>query len=131
MIQVAKLNQQYQNLILQIKQDADKFADQQMQTVYKNQKSNLDEMHKYLGLLYVKYAVDGLLKVTSYQKNNILSGLNSRLTAMAKDMGNTEANKVTDILKKNYTDTYYKNAYAMDSGLNVNIKFIVNYFHNT
>ena len=94
-----------------------------MQTVYKNQKSNLDEMHKYLGLLYVKYAVDGLLKVTSYQKNNILSGLNSRLTAMAKDMGSTEINQVTDILKKNFADTYYKNAYVMDSGLNINLKF--------
>jgi len=122
-IQVAKLNQQYQSLILQIKQDADKFADQQMQTVYKNQKDNLDEIHKYLGLLFIAYAVDGLLKVTPYQKSNILSDLNSKLTSMAKDMGNTEANKVTDILKKNYTDTYYKNAYAMDSGLNVNLKF--------
>ena len=122
-IQVVKINSQYQKMITQIKIDADDFADEQMQTVYKNQKDHLTELHKYLGLLYVKYAVDGLLKVTSYQKNNILSGLNSRLTAMAKDMGNTEANKVTDILKKNYTDTYYKNAYAMDSGLNVNLKF--------
>lgn len=120
---MVKLNQQYQSLILQIKQDADKFADQQMQTVYKNQKNNLDEIHKYLGLLYVKYAVDGLLKVTPYQRNNILSDLNSKLKDMAKDMGNTEINQVTDILKKNYSDTYYKNAYVMDSGMNVNLKF--------
>ena len=120
---MAKLNQQYQSLILQIKQDADKFADQQMQTVYKNQKDNLDEIHKYIGMLYIKNAVDGLLKVTPYQKNNILSDLNSKLKDMAKDMGNTEINQVTDILKKNYSDTYYKNAYVMDSGINVNLKF--------
>ena len=99
MIQVAKLNQQYQSLILQIKQDADNFAD------------------------YITYAADGLLKVTPSQKSNILSGLNNKLTAMAKDMGSTEVNQVTDILKKNYTDTYYKNAYIMDSGLNINLKF--------
>lgn len=123
MIQVAKLNQQYQSLILQIKQDADNFADQQMQTVYKNQKDHLTELHKYLGLLYITYAADGLLKVTPSQKSNILSGLNNKLTAMAKDMGSTEVNQVTDILKKNYTDTYYKNAYIMDSGLNINLKF--------
>jgi SPP1 gp7 family putative phage head morphogenesis protein len=120
---VAKLNQQYQSLILQIKQDADNFADQQMQTVYKNQKDHLTELHKYLGLLYITYAADGLLKVTPSQKSNILSGLNNKLTAMAKDMGSTEVNQVTDILKKNYTDTYYKNAYIMDSGLNINLKF--------
>ena len=120
---MAKINLQYQSLILQIKQDADKFADQQMQTVYKNQKDNLDEIHKYIGMLYIKNAVDGLLKVTPYQKNNILSDLNSKLKDMAKDMGNTEINQVTDILKKNYSDTYYKNAYVMDSGINVNLKF--------
>lgn len=120
---MATLNQQYQNLILQIKQDADSFADQQMQTVYKNQKDHLTELHKYLGLLFVTYAVDGLLKVTPYQKNNILSGLNNKLTAMAKDMGNVETSQVSDILKKNYQDTYYKNAYVMDSGLNINLKF--------
>ena len=122
-IQVVKINSQYQKMITQIKIDADDFADEQMQTVYKNQKDHLTELHKYLGLLFIAYAVDGLLKVTPYQKSNILSDLNSKLTSMAKDMGNTEANKVTDILKKNYTDTYYKNAYAMDSGLNVNLKF--------
>ena len=113
---MAKINQQYQKMITQIKIDADEFADQQMQTVYRNQKDNLDEIHKYLGLLYVKYAVDGLLKVTLYQKNNILSDLNSKLK-------NTEVTQVTDILKKNYADTYYKNAYVMDSGLNINLKF--------
>ncbi len=120
---MAKINQKYQKMITQIKIDADKFANQQMQTVYKNQKDHLDEIHKFLGLLYVKYAADGLLKVTSFQKSNILSGLNNKLTAMAKDMGNVETSQVTDILKKNYQDTYYKNAYVMDSGINVNLKF--------
>jgi SPP1 gp7 family putative phage head morphogenesis protein len=118
-----KINPEYQKMITQIKIDADDFADQQMNSVYKNQKDHLDETHKYLGLLYITYAVDGLLKVTPYQKKNILSGLNSKLKDAAKDMGNVEVNQVTDILKKNYTDTYYKNAYVMDSGLNINLKF--------
>lgn len=120
---MAKINPQYKKMIEQIKIDADDYADEQMQTVYKNQKDNLDEIHKYLGLLFITYAADGLLKVTPYQKNNILSDLNSKLTDMAKDMGNTEINQVTDILKKNYSDTYYKNAYVMDRGLNIDLKF--------
>lgn len=120
---MAKINQQYQKMIEQIKIDADDFADKQMNSVYKNQKDHLDETHKYLGLLYITYAVGGLLKVTPYQKSNILSDLNSKLKDMTKDMGDTEVNQVTDILKKNYTDTYYKNAYVIDSGINVNLKF--------
>lgn len=120
---MAKLDPQYQKMITQIKIDADKFADEQMQTVYRNQKDHLDEIHKYLGLLFVTYAVDGILKVTQSQRSNILASLNSKLVDMAKDMGNIEINQATDILKKNYSDTYYKNAYVMDSGLNINLKF--------
>jgi SPP1 gp7 family putative phage head morphogenesis protein len=120
---MAKVNPQYQNMILQIKQDADDYADSQMKPVYKNQKDHLTELHKYLGILFVAYAVDGLLKVTSYQRGNILNELNFKLKSMAKDMNDTEANQVTNILKQNYTDVYYKNAYAMDLGLNINLKF--------
>lgn len=110
-------------MIEQIKIDADKFADQQMQTVYKNQKDHLTELHKYLGLLFVTYAADGLLKVTPFQKNNIMADLKTKLAGMAKDMSSTEINQVMDILEKNYTDTYYENAYVMDSGIDVNLKF--------
>lgn len=120
---MAKLDPQYQKMITQIKIDADKFADEQMQTVYKNQKDHLDEIHKYLGLLFVTYAADGILKINPSQRSNILANLNFKLTAMAKDMGNIEITQATDILKKNYSDTYYKNAYVMDSGLSINLKF--------
>lgn len=120
---MAEINKQYQKIILQIKQDADTFADQKMQTVYKNQKDHLTEIHKYLGLLFIAYAVGGLLKVTPFQRNSILADLNSKLTTMTKDMGNAEINQVRDILKKNYADTYYKNAYAIDYGININLKF--------
>jgi SPP1 gp7 family putative phage head morphogenesis protein len=110
-------------MITQIKIDADNYADEQMQTVYKNQKGHLTELHKYLGLLFVTYAVDGLLKVAPSQRANILVNLNSKLTDMAKDMGNVEINQVMDILKKNYSNVYYKNAFVLDSGLNIRLKF--------
>jgi SPP1 gp7 family putative phage head morphogenesis protein len=122
---MTNIDPQYQKMIEQIKIDADNFADEQMQTVYKNQKEHLNEMHKYLGLLYVSYAADGLLKLTPYQKNKVINELNSKLKDMAQNMGNEEISKVKSILKKNYMDTYYKNAYVMDYGIKTNLKFDV------
>lgn len=121
---MTKVNPEYQKAIEQIKIDADNYADQQMQTTYKNQKDHLDELHKFIGLMYIKYAVDGLLnKLTSQQRKSITGNIDSKLRAMAKDMGQTQVNNVTNILKHNYSDTYYKNAYVMDSGLKIDLKF--------
>lgn len=121
---MAEVNPEYRKAIEQIKIDADNYADEQMQTTYKNQKDHLDELHKFIGLMYIKYAVDGLLnKLTPQQRRNITGNVDSTLKSMAKDMGQTQVNNVTSILKHNYSDTYYKNAYVMDSGLKVNLKF--------
>lgn len=121
---MAKVNPQYRAAIEQIKIDADNYADQQMQTTYKNQKDHLTELHKFIGLLYIKYAVEGLLsKLTLQQKKAIAGSVDNTLKAMAKDMGQTQVDNITAILKHNYSDTYYKNAYVMDSGLKVNLKF--------
>ena len=76
-----KIDPQYQKLILQIKKDGEKYADQQMNTVYAAQRQNRDELHKYLGLLYVHNAVGGLLNVTPAQKNTILSEVNNQIIA--------------------------------------------------
>lgn len=121
---MAKVNPQYQAAIEQIKIDADNYADEQMQTTYKNQKDHLTELHKFIGLLYIKYAVEGLLnKLTPQQRKAITGDVDSTLKAMAKDMGQTQVDNITSVLKHNYSDTYYKNAYVMDSGLKVNLKF--------
>lgn len=119
-----KLNPKYQKQIEQIKIDADNYADEQMQTVYKNQNEHLDELHKFIGVMYIKYAVDGLLKgLSNTQRKTITGDINSKLKAIGKDMGQTQVDKVTNILKRNYSDTYYKNAYTMDKGINVDLKF--------
>ncbi|MFL0251401.1 minor capsid protein [Clostridium neuense] len=121
---MAKVNPEYRAAIEQIKIDADNYADQQMQTTYKNQKDHLTELHKFIGLMYIKYAVEGLLnKLTLQQRKSIIGDVDSTLKAMAKDMGQTQVDNVTNILKHNYSDTYYKNAYVMDSGLKVDLKF--------
>lgn len=120
---MAKINPEYQKQIEEIKIDADNYADEQMQTTYKNQKDHLDEIHALIGMIYIKYAVDGLLNITQAQKNSILKNIDIKITKASKDMGQTQVNNVTNILKHNYTNTYYQNAYVMDSGIKVDLKF--------
>lgn len=121
---MAKVNPDYRKMVEQIKIDADNYADQQMQTTYKNQKDHLTELHKFIGLMYIKYATDGLLsKLTPQQRKAITGDVDSTLKSVAKDMGQTQVNNLTNILKRNYSDTYYKNAYVMDSGVKVDLKF--------
>lgn len=118
-----KIDPEYQKLLLQIKQDGEKYADRQMQTVYGVQKDNLTELHKYLGLLYVKNAVDGLLNVTPTQKKAVLFDVDQQIISAQKGIGSAEVQAVSEILKHNYGDMYYKTAYVMDSGLKAGIKF--------
>ena len=120
-----KVPEEYRSAIEQINADGEDFANQQMQTVDKNQKYHLDELHTFLGLLYIKYAIDGLLTLSKAVKVSVMAEINSKLKAMGKDLGETEVNKVTEILKKSYSDVYYKNAFVMDKSFDVNLKFNV------
>lgn len=120
---MAKVDPQYRRAIEQIRLDSEKYADEQMKDVYSDQKDRLKDLHSFIGLLYIKYSVDGLLKLNRAQKASITSVLDSRLKTMGKNLGQKEVSKVKSILDKTYKDTYYKNAYVLDSGMNVDIKF--------
>lgn len=118
-----KLNPQYQKKIEQIKLDAEDYTDEEMQPVYTQQKQSLDALHAMIGLLFIKYAVDGLLKVNPSQKASITNQFDIKLKSMGKNLGTSEVKTVTDILSQVYKDTYNKTAYTMDSGLKVDLKF--------
>lgn len=118
-----EINPEYRKAIEKINADGEEFANQQMQTVYKNQKEHLDELHTFLGLLYIKYAVDGLLNLSTIVKASVMTQIDSKLKAIGKDLGQTEVDKVTDILSRSYSDVYYKNAFVMDKSFGVNLKF--------
>lgn len=111
---MAQINKQYKDTIEQIRLDSEDYADEQMRDVYNLQNDKLDAVHSMIGLLYIKYAVDGLLNLTGKQKNEVLKDVNTKLTAISKDLGNVEVSKVSDILSKIYKDTYYKNAYVYE-----------------
>lgn len=118
-----KINPWYRKMIEQIRLDSEKYADEQMKDVYSDQKDKLDDLHSFIGLLYIKYSVDGLLKLNGSQKASVIGEIDSKLKAIGKELGEKEVNKVRSILDKTYKDTYYKNAYVLDSGMKINLKF--------
>jgi SPP1 gp7 family putative phage head morphogenesis protein len=111
------LNPMYQKMIEQIKLDAEKYADEQMKSVYSNQKANLEELHQYLGMLYIKNAENGLLNVTPQQKKVLLADIDKKLKDMGKNLGQQEVDQVINILADTYPMVYYHNAYILDSGM--------------
>jgi SPP1 gp7 family putative phage head morphogenesis protein len=115
------MNKKYRKMIEQIKLDAEAYSDEEMKSVYKAQKKELDAINSVVGTLFIKYAVDGLLKMNSQDKSN--TGIKEILKNIGKTLGEAEVKTVTDILGKAYADTYYKNAFIMDSGFKIDLKF--------
>lgn len=116
-----KVDPTYQKMVEQIKIDEDDFADEEMKPVYAEQKKSLDDLHGIVGMMFIKYAVDGLLKMNAQQKASV--GVDETLKNIGKNLGDVEVSKVTDILGKTYSETYYKNAFVMDSGIKTDLKF--------
>lgn len=115
------MNKKYRKMIEQIKLDAEAYTEEEMEPVYKAQKAELDALEVLLGALFIKYSIDGFLKMTSKQKAD--AGIKSVLKNMGKKLGNVEVDKTTSILSNVFKETYYKNAFVMQSGLDVEIKF--------
>lgn len=114
------MNKEYQKQIEQIKLDGENYSDEQMNPIYKEQKKELDALHAIVGALFIRYAIDGLLKMNTSQK--VSTGIKDTLKTMGKKLGDSEVKKVTDILSTVYKDTYYKNLYTLESGMTINIK---------
>ena len=115
------MDKKYRKLIEQAKLDAEAFADEEMKPLYKEQKKSLTALESMIGALFIKYAVDGLLKMNTQQRTD--TGIKETLKNVGKTLGGAEVKTVTDILGKAYADTYYKNAFIMDSGIKIDLKF--------
>jgi len=112
------MDKTYRKLIEDIKVQEEKLADKGMLPIYAEQKVALDKLHSLLGKLYIEHGINGLLKININDTN-----IKAILKTMGKELGTSEVAKVTSILSTVYSDTYYKNAFTMNSGLKVALKF--------
>lgn len=113
MVVVYLISKKYRKKVEQIKVDENNYSDNQMKEVYAKQKSKLDELHMFVGLMFIKYATDGYLKISNTVKNNLISQVDNKLSEIGKDLGSTEVKKVSSILGNVFSNTYSKNAEAM------------------
>lgn len=117
------INDQYRKMIEQIRIDGEKYADEQMKDVYLKQKDMLDELHAFIGLLYIRYSINGLLNLNKAEKASVMAEIDSKLKNIGEKLGQAEVEKVKNILEETYKDTYYKDAFVMDSGMKINLRF--------
>jgi SPP1 gp7 family putative phage head morphogenesis protein len=81
-----------------------------MKPVYKKQKDVLNKMQIIIGLLYMKYAVEGIINLNRIQRIMLINDTTRKIIPLIKELGDSEVSEVTDILGNAYQDVYYKNA---------------------
>ena len=108
------MNKDYKAQVESIATDGHKNADKSMISVYKAQKAELDNIHNFIGMLFIKYSKDGLLNLNSTQKASIMSQVKFKLTETGKSLSNSEITSVTDILTDTFKETYNKNAFILN-----------------
>ena len=118
---VLQINKQYRELIEKIKTDSEKYTDAEMKSIYKEQNASLKTLEALLGAMFIKYGVNGLLRMTSKQKGSM--GFKQMLKSIGKTLGTSEVSKVADIMSNVFKDTYYKSAFTMEMGMPINLKF--------
>lgn len=117
------MNEEYRKKIEQVKIDGEEFADSAMKSVYLKQKAALDELHSVIGKAYIDHAKDGALVLTTTQQQQLMANMKTKLKAMGAELGESEVAKVTALLGKVFSATYYKNAFVLESGMKANLKF--------
>ena len=117
------MNEEYRKKIEQIKVDGEEYADSAMKGVYLEQKAALDELHNFIGKVYIDHAKDGVLVLSTTRQQQLTASMKAKLKTMGLELGNSEVEKVTALLGEIFSATYYKNAFVLESGMKANLKF--------
>lgn len=88
-------------------------------------KKALNDIRGQMGIIYSKYSTDGKLNVSTMQRYSILAIMEQKLKSMGKNLGNTDVDNTTKILKDIYKESYYRTAYTIDKGVKTAIDFTI------
>ncbi|MBU3098737.1 MULTISPECIES: minor capsid protein [Clostridium] len=129
MVKKKKVDTNYQKQVEQIVQEGYDYSDEEMKSVYSEQKKSLDDIEVIIGAMFIKYSIDGLLKMTAKEKASV--GIDKTLKTMGKNLGNSEVEKVTSILSSIYEETYHKNGFILKQNFKIIKKEYVDNAVNT
>lgn len=107
--------------ILQVRLLMEKEANKGNMKLYKQYKDYLDELKAMAGELYIEYGDDDILHMTQFEKNRAMKKVENNLIELHKKLTPFEVGLVYAILSKSYKDTYYRTAYTIDKGLDINV----------
>lgn len=111
----------YELAQLQIKEDGENLADEEMTEVYKKHEQEENNINKFISSLFIGYAAQGIISnLRKSEKRKINNNIEDKLITIGDKLGKHEVNKVTDILKDGYNSTYYKNEFLIYGGFKIN-----------
>ena len=123
MMALQQNNEILRRMQLQIKVDGEEEAEQEMRTVYKEQKKALNEVSKFISALFAAYTINGLVSLKKSEKNKVIKDSEKTLIDLGKKLGNHEIKTIGEILKNQYKNSYYTNAFVFElGGLKPNFK---------
>ncbi|HBV88307.1 MAG TPA: hypothetical protein DEF42_17080 [Desulfosporosinus sp.] len=115
---------EYQSKIEDIKVEGENLSEKGMKPVYSKQKASLDEIQAIIGKMFVDYDTEnGFLKLTREQQNRLTNDMKEKLKEMGIVLAQSEVSTVASILGTVYATTYYMNAWVLDEGIDVALKF--------
>jgi len=118
-----KINQVYQKQIEQIKVDGEQIALDKLKELYKKQKVTREDYIKEVAYFYAKNSKDNKISLDTYSQMSILNKMKDNFKDYRQTLNDAEIGILTETLFTVYKDTYYKNAFILDSGLKVDLQF--------
>lgn len=108
--------------MLKIVEDSQKKATNASKEVLAVYKRNLDDIRQQIADIYLKYTVDGELKISQTQRLKELSSLSKQLSDQIKELRPIETEAVTKSVSAAAEDTYYSTLYTLDKGIKSGVK---------
>ncbi|NMA23587.1 MAG: phage head morphogenesis protein, partial [Spirochaetales bacterium] len=112
-----------QKEILGIHLDANKLTDKTINLILKAYKKSLEEVRTEIARIYIRYAIDGVIRLSSRQRYTVLKELERQLIEQATTLGLLDVEHTTNLLEDVYSESFYKTAYVLDSGVDISINF--------
>lgn len=120
-----KNQKQLQKEIENIHEEMAKKAQKDSLPILQAYKRALNNIRGELGKIYSKYSQDGKLSVSDQQRYAVLAQMQKKLSQMAKNLGQVEDEKTTEILTDIFKESFYKTGYTIEKGIDVNIDYSI------
>ena len=119
------MNNNLNSEIHRIRNEMESLADKGMKSILQAYKRSLNRIREDIAKIYIKYAVDGELRIGKQQRYTILKQLEKQLLQQAKELGHIDLAHTTKILEEVYRESFFMTGYAIQSGIDVSINFSI------